>query len=649
MAADIAAAAPEQHDPLAVQPTAGEDRLIGRLAGRLSTTVLLVLVILAGLPVAVWLDMRNLSEQALRDQADDLTSMINSIRDYYATNVVARVLTDGAKTQVLPNYAAVPGAIPIPATLSLELGDVINREHGNVGFRFFSDYPFRNRAPHTFDAFEREALETLRRDPSARLHQTSGSIFDRRVRLITPIIMAASCVNCHNAHVDSPKRDWKVGEVRGIEEISVSQPISARIFAFKYLLIYFAIVAAIGLAFIALQRYQSALITKFNKKLEGANAFLSSVTKKIARYLPPQLYRGILSGQMDVAIATERKKLTIFFSDVVNFTSVTERMQPEELTTLLNEYLTEMSSIAAAHGGTVNKFIGDGIVIFFGHPESRGIAEDAKACLAMAFDMQHRLSELNTEWRGRGIEEPFRARDRHQYRLLQCRKFRQRRADGLHDHRRRGEPGGPAAIDRAARRDRAELRDLHAGARSRAGPPARTGDAQRHPASDRALRGRRRVRRRGWRREGDQRAQRRARSVHRPGHDGRGRAAARLQTARGRARRPEGPRLRERRRPDQNSCGDPIAGHFRCPRAKLRGNSIGAQPNRPWQCLYFLPEPHGQTSLRPTLPQVVGSFGLRSTARTRAVAVAGQRRDQRSVRHRHLVLAGDRIDLCASM
>ena len=134
------------------------------------------------------------------------------------------------------------------------------------------------------------------------------------------------------------------------------------------------------------------------------------MTKKIARYLPPQLYRGILSGQMDVAIATERKKLTIFFSDVVNFSSITERMQPEELTSLLNEYLTEMSSIAAAHGGTVNKFIGDAIVIFFGHPDTRGIDGDAKACLEMAFDMQHRLSELNEEWRGRGIEEPFRAR-----------------------------------------------------------------------------------------------------------------------------------------------------------------------------------------------------------------------------------------------
>ena len=406
MVADTEASAAGQHD----RPEALRDGLIGRLAGKLSTTVLLVLVILAGLPVAVWLDMRNLSEQALLDQADDLTSMVNNIRDYYATNVVERVLAHGEKTQVLPNYTAVPGAIPIPATLSLELGDVINRENGNIRFRFFSDYPFKNRAPHAFDAFEREALETLRQDPGQHLSEASGSIFDRRVRLITPIIMAAGCVNCHNAHVDSPKRDWKVGEVRGIEEITVSQPIAAHIFAFKYLLLYFAIVAAIGLAFITLQRHQSALIAKFNRELERANEFLSNVAKKIAKYLPPQLYRGILSGQMDVSIATERKKLTIFFSDVVNFTSITERMQPEELTALLNDYLTEMSSIATKHGGTINKFIGDAIVIFFGHPETRGIAEDARACLAMAFEMQRRLSELNGLWRGRGVVEPFRAR-----------------------------------------------------------------------------------------------------------------------------------------------------------------------------------------------------------------------------------------------
>jgi adenylate cyclase len=385
------------------------ERISGFFASRLSITIMLVLLVLAGLPVAVWLDLRNMSERALTEQANELSSTIDSIRDYYASRVVGRVLGNGEKTHVLPNYADVPGAIPIPATLSLELGDLINRNNGNTQFRFFSDYPFKNRPAHAFDDFERKALESLRQDPHARVSEVSGSIFDRRVRLATPIIMAAACVRCHNTHPDSPKRDWQVGDVRGIEEFIISQPIGAHIFAFKYLLLYFAFVAVSGLAFIGLQRYQSSVIARFNRELARSNEFLSSLARKIAKYLPPQLYRGIFAGK-DVEIATERKKLTVFFSDIVDFTATAERMQPEELTALLNEYLTEMSSIAAAHGGTVNKFIGDAILVFFGDPESRGAVKDAKACLAMALDMQRRLAELNVRWRQRGIEEPFRVR-----------------------------------------------------------------------------------------------------------------------------------------------------------------------------------------------------------------------------------------------
>ena len=122
------------------------------------------------------------------------------------------------------------------------------------------------------------------------------------------------------------------------------------------------------------------------------------------------MYKSIFSGQKDVTIATERKKLTIFFSDIKDFTATTERMQPEELTGLLNEYLTEMSNIALAHGGTVDKFIGDAILVFFGDPETKGPEEDAKACLLMAADMQRKLVQLDDQWRTRGIEVPFRAR-----------------------------------------------------------------------------------------------------------------------------------------------------------------------------------------------------------------------------------------------
>src|SRR4029077_12733059 len=119
-------------------------------------------LLLAALPVAVWLDLTNLVDAALRRQASDLNSVISSVRGYYATNVVGRVLANPGATQVIHNYETVPGAIPIPATLSLELGKVIGAQQENINYRFVSDYPFKNRTPHQLDAFERGALESLR-------------------------------------------------------------------------------------------------------------------------------------------------------------------------------------------------------------------------------------------------------------------------------------------------------------------------------------------------------------------------------------------------------------------------------------------------------------------------------------------------------
>jgi class 3 adenylate cyclase len=151
-------------------------------------------------------------------------------------------------------------------------------------------------------------------------------------------------------------------------------------------------------------------LEEMNRELEAANDFLVRISTKISHYLAPQIYKSIFSGQKDVTIHTERKELTIFFSDIKDFTATTEGLQPEAITHLLNEYFTEMSAIALKHGGTVDKFIGDALVIFFGDPETKGTAEDARACLNMATDMQRRLAELNVKWRSAGTEQPFRVR-----------------------------------------------------------------------------------------------------------------------------------------------------------------------------------------------------------------------------------------------
>lgn len=371
----------------------------------------LVAILLIGLPLAVWLDLRTISEAALTRQSAEINTVITAIRGFYSSDVVGRVLDGhGIPTTVTNDYAVHPGAIPIPATFSLELGRVVSEHQAGIGYRFVSDYPFRHRASHALDPFERNALHSLRKDASLRLTDVSWHGFDTTVRLIAPVIMGQTCVNCHNTHPDSPKRDWKIGNVRGIQEILITQPLATDISDFKFLLIYFLFAAVLGVGFLLLQRRQAALIQGVNAELAGKNRFLSDISTKISRYLSPQVYTSIFSGRTDVVIHTERKKLTIFFSDIKNFTSTTERLQPEELTALLNEYFTEMSAIALKWGGTIDKFIGDAILVFFGDPETKGTAEDAKACVRMAVEMQNRLAELNIAWRNRGIEEPFRAR-----------------------------------------------------------------------------------------------------------------------------------------------------------------------------------------------------------------------------------------------
>jgi adenylate cyclase len=145
-------------------------------------------------------------------------------------------------------------------------------------------------------------------------------------------------------------------------------------------------------------------------ELASKSAMLESLSSKLAKYLPSQVYKSIFAGEQNVEIAPKRKKLTVFFSDIADFTRIVEALQSEELTHLLNQYLTDMSKIALEHGATVDKFIGDAILAFFGDPVSRGLSEDAIACARMAIAMQRRMQELQAIWRSRGLEHIFELR-----------------------------------------------------------------------------------------------------------------------------------------------------------------------------------------------------------------------------------------------
>ena len=169
----------------------------------------------------------------------------------------------------------------------------------------------------------------------------------------------------------------------------------------SWLVVLFAMIA-ISAGFIELRRTQIELSEK--------NELLAQLSSKLAKFLPAQLYNSIFTGTQSVRVAAKRKKLTIFFSDIANFTETADNLESEELTNLLNQYLTEMSKIAVSYGATIDKYVGDAIMCFFGDPASRGSKEDAIACVKMAIAMQQRMHELRLKWLDLGSEKPFELR-----------------------------------------------------------------------------------------------------------------------------------------------------------------------------------------------------------------------------------------------
>jgi len=137
---------------------------------------------------------------------------------------------------------------------------------------------------------------------------------------------------------------------------------------------------------------------------------LENLSNKLAKYLSPQLFESIFSGKQDVQIESKRKYLTVFFSDIKGFTDITDSVETETLTEILNEYLDIMSTVAIKHGGTIDKYIGDSIMVFFGDPLSNGKAQDAISCMNMAIQMKEEMSKLRIKWQKDGISKPFHIR-----------------------------------------------------------------------------------------------------------------------------------------------------------------------------------------------------------------------------------------------
>lgn len=161
-------------------------------------------------------------------------------------------------------------------------------------------------------------------------------------------------------------------------------------------------------AFYAHQQARALMLAK--SQIQSQREQSIALSHKLSKYLSPQVWQSIFTGERDVRLETQRKKLAIFFSDIKGFTELSEEMEPEALTELLNHYFNGMAEVALRYGGTIDKFVGDSIMVFFGDPTSRGPREDAFACVSMAIDMRNHMKIMRQKWQSQGIKTPLEIR-----------------------------------------------------------------------------------------------------------------------------------------------------------------------------------------------------------------------------------------------
>ena len=163
-------------------------------------------------------------QQNTRDQA--VANARNTIQQYqelraYYTNQVAAKITRRGILKISHEHKDKPDTVPLPATVIHDLSAELSKHEGAPQFRLYSEYPFPNRRDRVLDQFARDALAAFRSGSDEQFVRVESVGGEETVRVAVPDRMvAAACVSCHNRHPESPKRDWKLGDVRGVLEVS---------------------------------------------------------------------------------------------------------------------------------------------------------------------------------------------------------------------------------------------------------------------------------------------------------------------------------------------------------------------------------------------------------------------------------------------
>lgn len=393
------------------------NRLFRLLLKRIILALTLLFCIGAGIAMA---NMSQLSTTLIEAQARQNAALyaqsFQQAIDLYSESAAERARTVKG-VNVTHAYLNQKGAIPLPSTFALELGDRISERNTEMSVRLFSDYPFpwRKEKGGLRDEIDKEALTALRQSPKKPFVR-----FDRQNGHTTLFygeasIMKASCVACHNTDPNSPKKDWEVGDVAGVW--GIRQPLDQFIEQvdkkLRGMFVGLGGISLLGLSGLTLVvgrlrqtareleqrvRERTADLAQANTDLEKRNQLIRQV---FGRYLSDSVVGTLLDQPMGLKLGGDRRTITILTSDLRGFSTLSERLPPEDVIQILNLYLEDMAEVINQYQGTIDEFMGDGILVLFGAPVSQ--SDHALRAVACACAMQLAMGAVNEKLHAMGL------------------------------------------------------------------------------------------------------------------------------------------------------------------------------------------------------------------------------------------------------
>ncbi|WP_242039707.1 adenylate/guanylate cyclase domain-containing protein [Anabaena sphaerica] len=354
--------------------------------------------------------------QSLQNSRDQANSIVKTWQLY--SRAAAVRLGKIKDVTIRHDYFLREGSIPPPATFIIELGQQITGKEEGSAISLYSDYPYAWRKDRAKNKFAEEALTYFRENPENKeFYRLEKNNNRPRWKYAQAMIMETSCVACHNTDPESPKKNWNVGDIRGV--IAISEPLDKitdqtkkALGTASIMLAGFSFLGISGLALVMNRlnqttkelesrvRERTADLAGANEDLEKRNILIRQV---FGRYLSDEIVTNLLNSPQSLNLGGERRKITILTSDLRGFTAASERLSAEEVITVLNIYLESMADIITQYQGSINEFMGDGILVLFGAPTERN--DDALRAIACAVKMQLAIGTVNQKLKNLGFPQ----------------------------------------------------------------------------------------------------------------------------------------------------------------------------------------------------------------------------------------------------